>query len=116
MSSGHDHHDNHSTEPKTVAFRTPMILALVTVLAIVLLVSTCDKKHGCCEDGAKCEQEAGEHGGHENAGHENAAHEEHHADKQAEVATETAPVKDSVSVPADSTAAKAKVEEHAAHH
>ena len=44
MSSGHDHHDNHSNEPKTVSFRTPMILALVTVLLIVLAVSTCDKK------------------------------------------------------------------------
>lgn len=114
MSSGHDNHDNHSTEPKEVSFRTPMILALVTVLAIVLLVSTCDKKHGCCEDGAKCEQEAGGHGTHETAGHENAVHEDHHADKHAEATTETVPVADSVSVTADSTAAK--VEEHAAHH
>ena len=50
MSSHHDHHDNHSKETKPVAFRTPLILGLVTLLAIVLLVSTCDKKHGCCEE------------------------------------------------------------------
>ena len=49
MSSHHDQHDNHSEEAKPVAFRTPLILGLVTLLAIVLLVSTCDKKHGCCE-------------------------------------------------------------------
>lgn len=61
MSSGHDHHDNHSNEPKTVSFRTPMILALVTMLLIVLAVSTCDKKHGCCEDETKCEENSEHH-------------------------------------------------------
>jgi hypothetical protein len=55
MSSHHDHNDNHSEEAKPVAFRTPLILGLVTLLAIVLLVNTCDKKHGCCEDETKCE-------------------------------------------------------------
>ena len=45
MSSHHDH-DNHSAEAKPVAFGTPLILALVTVLIILLAVSTCDnKKH-----------------------------------------------------------------------
>ena len=44
MSSHHDH-DNHSAEPKEVAFRTPLIMGLVTVLIILLAVSTCDNKH-----------------------------------------------------------------------
>jgi len=45
MSSHHDH-DNHSTEPKSVAFGTPLILALVLVLIMLVAVSTCDnKKH-----------------------------------------------------------------------
>ena len=113
MSSGHDHHDNHSNEPKTVSFRTPMILGLVTILIIVLSVNACDKKNHCCEDGAKCEQEAGGHGEH--GGHAKAGHEEH-MEKHDEAAHEAAPVV------ADSTAAKAdstvKVEEHVApaHH
>ena len=45
MSSHHDH-DNHSAEPKSVAFGTPLILALVLVLIMLVAVSTCDnKKH-----------------------------------------------------------------------
>lgn len=109
MSSGHDHHDNHSKEPKTVAFRTPLIMGLVTILIIVLSVNACDKKDHCCEDGTKCEQEAGGHGEH--GGHETGGHEEH-----MEKHDEAAPVV------ADSTAAKAdttvKAEAHAAeaHH
>jgi hypothetical protein len=76
MSSHHDHNDHHSNEPKPVAFRTPMILGLVTMLVIVLLVSTCDKKHGCCEDGEKCEASCeAKHGGHEE--HHEAAATEH---------------------------------------
>ena len=43
MSSHHDNH--HAQEPKKVAFGTPLILGLVTLLVIVLLVSTCDTKH-----------------------------------------------------------------------
>jgi hypothetical protein len=43
--SSHQNHDNHSNEVKPVAFRTPLILALVTILLIMLAVSTCDKKH-----------------------------------------------------------------------
>lgn len=62
MSSHNDHDNHHSEEKKPVAFRTPMILGLVTLLAIILLVSTCDKKHGCCEDGAKCEDSHSKHG------------------------------------------------------
>jgi OmpA-OmpF porin, OOP family len=58
MSSHHDHNDHHSEETKPVAFRTPLILGLVTVLAIVLLVSTCDKKHE-----SKSEAHNKEHGG-----------------------------------------------------
>lgn len=113
MSSGHDHHDNHSKEPKTVAFRTPLIMGLVTILIIVLAVNACDKKDHCCEDGTKCEQEAGGHGEH--GGHETGGHEEH-MEKHDEAAHEAAPVV------ADSTAAKndttVKAEAHAAeaHH
>jgi hypothetical protein len=115
MSSGHDHHDNHSSEPKTVSFRTPMILALVTVLIIVLAVSTCDNKP-CCEDGTKCEQEAGghsEHGGHETTGHEE------HMEKQDEAAHETSEhgmVADSIAVKADTAAVKTEEHAAAAHH
>jgi len=109
MSSGHDHHDNHSSEPKTVSFRTPMILALVTVLIIVLAVSTCDNKH-CCEDGTKCEQEAGGHGEH--GGHEAKGHEEH-MEKHDEAAHETSEHGAAESATkVDTTAVKA--EEHAA--
>lgn len=72
MSSHHDNH--HNEEPKTVSFRTPMILGLVTLLAIVLLVSTCDKKHDCCE--GECEKTEACHGG----GHdEHAVAKEEHA-------------------------------------
>lgn len=91
MSSGHDHHDNHSSEPKTVSFRTPMILALVTVLIIVLAVNACDKKSHCCEDGTKCEQEAGGHGEH--GGHDQTpAHEEHMEKHDGAAVSETTPV------------------------
>lgn len=65
------HHDNHHTEEKKpVSFRTPLILGLVTLLAIVLLVSTCDKKHGHCECKEECSEEcmskceSGDHSGH----------------------------------------------------
>jgi hypothetical protein len=99
MSSHHDH-DNHSSEPKKVSFRTPMILAFVTVLIILLGVSTCDKKHGCCEDGEKCEtaneSKHGEHGASETHGsnpHEPAhapeAHEALIADTTAVIAPDT---------------------------
>ena len=71
MSSHHDEH-NHSNEPKKVQFRTPLIMGFVSVLLIFLAVSTCDPKHGCCEDSkekceSKCEKGTTEHGGHEAA-------------------------------------------------
>ncbi len=91
MSSHNDHHDNHSNEPKKVAFGTPLILGLVTVFAILLLVSIGDNKKGCCEGDAKCEHHEGKHRAedghhaaaeaHDNAGHSEEAHaaEEHNA-------------------------------------
>lgn len=117
MSSGHDHHDNHSSEPKTVSFRTPMILALVTVLIILLAVSTCDNKKHCCEDETSCEQEAGGHGEH--GGHEKAAHGDH-AEKQVEATHETSSAEHGLA--ADSTTTKAEAASNsgaqapAAHH
>lgn len=111
--SSHDH-DNHPQEAKPVAFRTPLILALVTVLIILLAVSTCDKRHGCCE-GEKCEaacdakHEA--HGEHGETPAVNTAVEEH------EVVTEEAAVVADSLMKADTahTAVPAKVEEHAHH-
>jgi hypothetical protein len=99
MSSHHDH-DNHSSEPKKVSFRTPMILAFVTVLIILLGVSTCDKKHECCEDGEKCEaaheSKHGEHGVSESHGteshkpaHESEAHQTLAVDTTAVIAPDT---------------------------
>jgi hypothetical protein len=114
MSSGHDHHDNHSKEPKTVSFRTPMILGLVTILIIVLSVNACDKKNHCCEDGAKCEQEAGghgEHGGHEKGGHEE--HMEKHDEAAHGTAAEHGAATDSVTAPA---ATPTETPAAAAHH
>lgn len=51
MSSHQDNH--HAQEPKKIAFGTPLILGLVTLLIIVLLVSTCDNKHTSNEEHAK---------------------------------------------------------------
>lgn len=111
MSSHHDHDDHHSNEPKPVAFRTPLILGLVTILAIVLLVNTCDRKHGCCEDGEKCEaacesKHEAKHGEHETAISNVEGHEH-------EVVTEdAAAVADSI-MKVDTTAA---MPAEAAHH
>jgi len=52
------HHDDHSTEEKTVSFKTPIIMGLVTVLIILLAVSTCDRKQ-------HCHATAEHHSGHE---------------------------------------------------
>jgi hypothetical protein len=110
------HHDNHPQEAKPVAFRTPLILALVTVLAILLAVSTCDKKHGCCE-GEKCEEACDAkheaHGEHGATPAVNTAVEGHEHDV---VTEEAAVVADSL-MKADTahTAAPAKVEEHGHH-
>jgi hypothetical protein len=57
--SGH-HDNNHSSEQKPVAFTTPFILACVTIVAILSLVSLGDP---CCCKG-KCETEyAPDHSG-----------------------------------------------------
>ena len=103
MSSHHDQHDNHSDEAKPVAFRTPLILGLVTLLAIVLLVSTCNKKHGCCEDETKCEGHAKQHG--------TEATEEHSEKEAIEKMEETVPMTTDTIAKADT----AHVVEHAAH-
>ena len=118
MSSHHDH-DNHSHEAKPVAFRTPLILGLVTIFVILLAVSTCDNKHhGSCECKEDCSEEcmkkceAGDHSGHMSEGHEAAAAtttleavetDEHTAEPDSTVKADTAHV------------APAKVEEHAHH-
>ncbi len=108
--SSHNDHDNHSAEPKEVAFRTPLILALVTVLIILLAVSTCDKKHGCCEDEAKCEAACEtKHDETHGTEHATETHEAAPAEEHAAVADTTAPAAH------DTTAAPAKVEEHAHH-
>jgi hypothetical protein len=109
MSSHHDH-DNHSAEPKEVSFRTPMILALVTVLLVLLAVSTCDKGHGCCEDGEKCEAASEtKHGGHSAASaHGAEAHEAlpSHEEHAAPVDTTTAIVHDTTAVTAETHTAE----------
>lgn len=84
MSSHHDTH--HTEEKKPVSFSTPMILGIVTLLAIVLLVSTCDKKHGCCEDESKCETTE-VHGGEHNA-HATVNNAEQHATVSGDATTE----------------------------
>lgn len=97
--SSHNDHDNHSSEPKKVAFRTPMIMAFVTVLIILLAVSTCDKGHGCCEDGEKCEAACESKNGEHSASTEHATetHETEHAteahDTTSTVMADTASVK-----------------------
>lgn len=90
MGSHHDH-DHHVTENKPVSFITPLILGLVTLLAILLLVSTCDRKKECCE-GGKCETECTDaHGEH----HGTEATENHH--EAAAVTTEPSTVHDTTS-------------------
>ena len=106
MSSHHDH-DNHSTEAKPVAFRTPLIFGLVTILIILIAVSTCDKKHGCCEDKEKCETSCeSKHGKHE------AATTEHATQTHEVVVEENNVVADSL-VKADTI--NVEVQEHAHH-
>ena len=108
--SSHDH-DNHSSEPKEVAFRTPLIMGLVTILIILLAVSTCDKKHGCCEDDKeKCEAACdAKHGGHKSHGehHSNEAHEVTPTEEHATVVDTLANV--------DTSLVAHVVEEHAHH-
>lgn len=120
MSSHHDH-DNHSHEAKPVAFRTPLILGLVTIFLILLAVSTCDNNHhGKCECKEDCSEECmkkceeGDHSGQSSATHETehaeeahaATNEEHPAVADSTATTDTAHVAEPV-----------KAEEHApAHH
>ncbi|MES2760906.1 MAG: hypothetical protein V4677_01820 [Bacteroidota bacterium] len=112
--SSHNDHDNHSTEPKEVSFRTPMIMAFVTVLIILLGVSTCDKGHGCCEDGEKCEAACeakhGEHGAaaqHGTETHEAVPATEGHA---------AAPVDTTATAVHDTTAVQNEAHAEPAHH
>lgn len=60
-----NHHDDHQvTEKKPVAFTVPLILSAVTVLAIVLLVSLCDPKHGhATSEHGENDKNMSEHGG-----------------------------------------------------
>lgn len=82
------HHDHPVTETKPVAFRTPLILALVTVLAILLLVSTCDNKKCCCCEGEEgCKTECADEHGKEKKEHGHEA-KEGHSEKAAATATE----------------------------
>ena len=108
MSSNHDH-DNHSNEAKPVAFRTPLILGLVTIFLLLVAVSTCDKKHGCCEDDKeKCEAACeAKHGEHETTTTE------HSTDAHGAAITEEITAVADTLVKADTTAVK--VEEHAHH-
>jgi hypothetical protein len=121
MSSHHDH-DNHSHEAKPVAFRTPLILGLVTILLILLAVSTCDNNHHSkCECKEDCSEEcmkkceSGDHSGHEAA----AAHGTEHAEEAHEAVVEEHAAVADTTVKADTAhvAAPVKAEEHApAHH
>lgn len=97
------HHDHPVTENKPVAFRTPLILALVTVLAMLLLVSTCDNKKCCCCEGEdECKTECADTHGKEHsaetkeAHHEAAATEEHHAEEATTTVDTLAHVADTV--------------------
>lgn len=120
MSSHHDH-NNHSTEPKPVAFGAPLILALVTVLIILLGVSTCDnKKHSSCECKEDCSEEcmkkceSGDHSGHATETHST----EHAEEVHSAVVEEHVAATDSTAT-ADTAhdAEPVKAEEHSpAHH
>lgn len=114
-----NHHDNHghSNEQKPVSFTVPFILATVTLIAILLLVSIGDPKKGChgqCNE-KECSKECMEKC--EKGGHHGAAHEEHATTNEHEAKTEehTAVVDSAATVhtvPADTVK---KAEEHAHH-
>lgn len=104
------HHDHPVTETKSVSFTTPLILALVTVLLILLGVSTCDGgHHGKCECKEDCSKECmekcekGDHSGH----HEGEESHGTHHEAAAVTTEENAPAKDSATVAVDTA--------HAAH-
>ena len=114
MSSHHDH-DQHSQEPKKVAFRTPLILGLVTIFIILLAVSTCDNKHhGSCQEDCseecmkKCEAgDKSDCGSKHEEAHEATTHGASHSEEHV-VAKDTL-------LKVDSTATK-KAETHTNHH
>jgi OmpA-OmpF porin, OOP family len=98
-----NHHDEHQvTEKKPVAFTVPLILSAVAILAIVLLVSLCDPKHGhghaACECKDNCSKECME-------ACERGEHDEYMAEHGA-TAHETA-TPEEIAPPADSVAAVA---------
>lgn len=118
MSHDNHNHNGHS-EPKKVAFGTPMLLGAITVFIILCFVSLgnpCHHKEMCCEDGKECSKECmeacekGDHSKHPEAtGHEAghaAATKEEHATTPETPATETTAT--------DSTKAEPAKEE--AHH
>lgn len=116
------HHDHPVTETKPVSFRTPLILALVTVLLILLAVSTCDGgHHGTCECKEDCSEEcmkkceSGDHSGHPEG---MKAHEEHHGAAAAvQAETEATPAADSTAATQDTAHAHTTAEVHTeAHH
>ncbi|MBL7911906.1 MAG: hypothetical protein JNJ41_12685 [Bacteroidia bacterium] len=112
--SSHDHHDNHSNEPKAVSFTVPFILASVTLVLIFLFLSLCDpKKHGECECKEDCSKECmeacekGDHSKHPAT----MGHEEHNADAKSEH-TET---KDTMAVETSEHTATDTTHKEAAH-
>ena len=85
--SSHDHHDNHSNEPKVVSFTVPFIMAAVTLVIIFLFLSLCDpKKHADCDCKEDCSTECmeacekGDHSKHPVS----SGHEEHNADAKSD--------------------------------
>jgi hypothetical protein len=105
-----NHHDNHHSEQKPVSFAVPFILATVTLIAMLLLLSLCDPRHGhhgACECKEGCSKECmeacekGDHSKHDEHGNEIKSTTEHHEEHA------TAPA-----VPADTT--KAEAHDHAA--
>lgn len=88
MSAHHDHNDHHVSESKPVAFLTPLILGLVTMLVILAFVSLGNPSH-CCKDGECCKKEAVS--GHESEPDHgtSAAAEEAHENKAVEEPNQT---------------------------
>lgn len=115
--SSHDHHDNHSNEPKPVSFTVPFILASVLLVIIFMFLSLCDpKKHGECECAEDCSTECmeacekGDHSKHPAT----MGHDEHNADAK----TDHTEAKDTsaVETPHTSTDTIHKEAAHEAHH
>ena len=115
MANHHDHHDHHSDEKKPVSFTVPLIFGSVVVLAIVLLVSLGDPKHGGCECKEPCTEECMkkcEEGGHEKTeAHHDAAAAEAHAEVKDSTATDA-----HAAAPTDSAAAAKPAAEHTEGH